>query len=521
VSRLRKAAWLLLPLVCGGATPLRYNDAAPAVPRAPLVRHIEELALKLAGDAHRPPLKVDPRLEAAAADIARRAPLSGPPPNELVQAALWLHGIVEPPPQLIVVSTLPGADEAPLLDVLRGQLPRILAAGGYRRAAAAAEPVGDQIQVVVALQESYVELEPVPRALPAGGAATVRGKLRPPYVKPEVLVTAPGGQVTPLFVAARDDITKFQAAVQCLAVGRHQVEIVADDRFGPTVLANFPVDCGVPAPSQLVTVRQNDAPVHSAAEAEAALFRLVQADRAHAGLPPLAADPALSQVARAHSEDMVRSHFFGHVSPRTGSAADRIKTAHLQAQLVLENVARAYSPGEAERGLMDSPGHRANLLNKNVDRLGIGVALGNGDNGGDGDDVPRELFVTQLFIRAPEPLPAQPQADLKRRIAELRRTRSLPPLGDDAELDQIAAETAAELARRGSTDTHPEEALMKRSHWSQRYKALKSVAAAAVDLPQAMESLEHTLVDAHAVAVGVGVGRGADSLFVVLLIGNR
>jgi uncharacterized protein YkwD len=506
-------------MLCIGAAPVHYNDAAPAGPRAPLVRHIEELAQKLAGEARRPALDVDPRLEAAAADIARRAPPEGPPPNELVQAALWLHGIVEPPPQLIVVSTSPGADEAPLIDALRAQLPRILASGGYRRAGAAAEPVGGQIQVVVALQESYVELEPVPRALPAGGATTVRGKLRPPYVKPEVLVTAPGGQVTPLFVAARDDVTRFSAAVQCLAVGRHQVEIVADDRFGPTVLANFPVDCGVPAPSVLAPgpVRQNDAPVTNAAEAEAALFRMVQADRARAGLPALTADPALSQVARAHSEDMVRHNFFGHVSPRTGSAADRIKVAHLPAQLVLENVARAYSPGEAERGLMDSPGHRANLLNKDVDRLGIGVALG------DGADGPRELFVTQLFIRAPAPLPAQPQADLKRRIAEVRRARSLPPLADDPELDQIAAETAAEMARRGSTEAHSkeDEALMKRGHWAQRYRSLKSAAAAAVDLPQAVESLDHALSDRAAAGLGVGIGRGADSLFVVLLIGNR
>jgi uncharacterized protein YkwD len=511
---------LVLVALALGAAPARYNDRVAAPPRSPLVSHIEDLARKLAPK----PLDIEPRLERAAAEIARRAPPSGPPPNELVQAALWLHGLVEPPPHLVVVTMSAGAEEGPLLDELKAQLPRVIASGNYRRLGVAAETVGDKTNVVVALQESFVELDPIPRALPAGGAAVVKGRIFGPYVRPEVLVTAPGGQVTRLFVSARDDVKKFTASLHCLGMGRHQVEITGDDRFGPAVLANFPVDCGLPAPTELVAGQRVEpegaAAVKDAAQAEAEIFKLANQDRQRAGLPPLQLDRRLTKVARAHSEDMVQHHFVGHVSPTTGSAADRLKSAHVPAQLILENVARAYSPGEIERGLMESPGHRANLLNDEVTHLGVGVALGDGQN--------NELFATQLFVKAPEALPGSDagdwQAELKRRIAALRRAHELPPLVEDARLDQIAADTAVELAKKRSTSSGAQEILGRAigsANFGTRYRAVKSGVAITTDLPQAVTSLERPLAEKSAVGVGVGVGRQGESVYVVILIGNR
>jgi uncharacterized protein YkwD len=511
---------LVLAALALGAAPARYNDRVTAPPRVPLVIHVEQLVRKL---APKPP-DVEPRLERAAAEIARRAPSSGPPPNELVQAALWLHGLVEPPPHLVVVTMATGSDEATLLEELKAQLPRVIASGSYRRLGVAAEVVGEKTNVVVALQESFVELEPIPRALPAGGGAALRGRIVGPYVRPEVLVTAPDGQVTPIFTAARDDIKQFTASLRCLAVGRHQVEITGDDRFGPAVLANFPVDCGLPAPSELVAGQriEPEAAWKDAAQVEAELARLVNADRTRAGLGSLQLDVRLSQVARAHSEDMVRSHFVGHVSPTTGSAADRLHAARIPAQLILENVARAYSPGEVERGLMESPGHRANLLNGEVTRLGVGVALGEAQAG------VREIFATQLFLKAPEALPNDWQAALLQRIAELRRTRDLAPLVEDAKLDQIAASTAVELAKKHSSSSGAQEVLQRAigsANFGARYAKVTSGIAITTDLPQAIASLERPLAERSAVGVGVGVANGsandADSVYVVVLLGGR
>jgi uncharacterized protein YkwD len=355
-------------------------------------------------------------------------------------------------------------------------------------------------------------------ALPADGAIMLKGRVLPPYVRPEALVTGPDGNVTRLFVAARDDVLKFSAAFHCSGVGRHQVEITGDDRFGPSVLANFPIDCGVPAPTELVSGPGRDprTPVSDVRKAEVELEKLINRDRAKAGLPPLKADDRLSKVARAHSEDMVHHHFVGHVSPTTGSAADRLKAAHVPAQLVLENVARAYSPGEVERGLMESPGHRANLLSKEVTHFGVGIALGELQSG------VREIFATQLFVRAPESLPPNAAGELKRRVSELRRARELPPLQGDGALDEIAATTAEDLARGKLTEAQAHEPLERALRSFQgRYRSVRTALAVTTDLPQAIDSLEGPLGDKGAAALGIGVARGNESVFVVVLLGSR
>ncbi len=112
-----------------------------------------------------------------------------------------------------------------------------------------------------------------------------------------------------------------------------------------------------------------------------------------AGLPPLRVDPRLARVARGHSEDMAASGFVGHVSSTTGTPADRVSRSGLAPALILENVARAYSPEEAQAGLMNSPGHRRNVLHRDVTDVGVGVVLGREVGGR------REMWVTELFAK--------------------------------------------------------------------------------------------------------------------------
>src|SRR5205807_4183092 len=114
-------------------------------------------------------------------------------------------------------------------------------------------------------------------------------------------------------------------------------------------------------------------------------------------------------VARAHSADMLAHGFFGHVSPSTGTTVDRVMRAKIDALVILENVARAATAGEVERGLMNSPGHRANILNKEVTHVGVGIA--SSDAGGQ-----RELLVTQLFSKPPEAFTAGTVDELRRQI---------------------------------------------------------------------------------------------------------
>lgn len=108
-------------------------------------------------------------------------------------------------------------------------------------------------------------------------------------------------------------------------------------------------------------------------EAERQLFELVNQERVARGLRPLQVDPRLVPVARAHAEEMFRLKYFGHVSPVTGTPFDRLALVQIRYQRAGENLAYAQSVAVAHRGLMESPGHRENILRPEFTRLGVGV----------------------------------------------------------------------------------------------------------------------------------------------------
>ena len=123
-------------------------------------------------------------------------------------------------------------------------------------------------------------------------------------------------------------------------------------------------------------------------ELEAAMLTLVNAERAKAGgLRVLAADPETLEVSRTHSRDMFARSYFAHVSPEGRTPFDRLRAAKLGYRAAGENLALARTLEMAHQGLMNSPGHRANILNPAFGRVGIGIV----DGGRHG------LMITQTF----------------------------------------------------------------------------------------------------------------------------
>src|SRR5262249_5046967 len=157
--------------------------------------------------------------------------------------------------------------------------------------------------------------------------------------------------------------------------GRYQVEVFGSDASGPRVLANFTVFCGVEAPTSLQG-RGGFVPTPVAAEdAERQLFAMINKARATAGLPGVGCGPELAAAARAHSSDMLINDYIAHISPTTGSPADRVAKAGIDVTRLAENVGTSSTPEELHQGLMRSPGHRAAILDRKVTRVGVGVAV--------------------------------------------------------------------------------------------------------------------------------------------------
>ncbi|HEY8358195.1 MAG TPA: CvpA family protein [Ramlibacter sp.] len=122
-------------------------------------------------------------------------------------------------------------------------------------------------------------------------------------------------------------------------------------------------------------------------ELEERMLAMLNAERAKQGLKPLRADPELTKVARAHSRDMFERAYFSHVTPEGRELSHRMRQAKVGYLAAGENLALAPTLTGAHQGLMNSPGHRANILRPQFGRVGIGV-LDGGIHG---------LMVTQNF----------------------------------------------------------------------------------------------------------------------------
>lgn len=128
------------------------------------------------------------------------------------------------------------------------------------------------------------------------------------------------------------------------------------------------------------STKRYDGPLDPApAGFEGDVAKLTNSTRASRGLNQLQYDESLSKVARDHSEDMIRRNFFSHTNPSGESPAQRARRANYPYQYIGENIAQGYpQPQTVFDGWMKSSGHRANILRNGYQRIGVGVARGNG-----------------------------------------------------------------------------------------------------------------------------------------------
>ncbi|MFE9028502.1 CAP domain-containing protein [Streptomyces iakyrus] len=202
-----------------------------------------------------------------------------------------------------------------------------------------------------------------------------------------------------LGVETRDGVSVYQRVVGCgftyLTIGEHLVS-------GPRTAAEFVAYCvrtdGTrrtlhdPAFTHAGLAQVHDGPSGDTfwtalwarpftpdglAGTAAAVVDLTNRERARAGLLPLAGDPLLTTAAQAHSADMVARAFYAHTAPDGSRPWDRAAAAGSTRRTIGENIACGQrSPADVVEGWMNSPGHRANILNPGFTHIGIGFAGG-------------------------------------------------------------------------------------------------------------------------------------------------
>ncbi|MDA8220817.1 CAP domain-containing protein [Desulfosporosinus sp.] len=106
---------------------------------------------------------------------------------------------------------------------------------------------------------------------------------------------------------------------------------------------------------------------------EQKMLDLINVERSKAGIAPLKTDTKLMEVAKIKAKDMVDNNYFSHTSPTYGSPFDMLNKFGVTYQTAAENLAGNSTVEAAHNALMQSEGHRKNILNPSFNYIGIGI----------------------------------------------------------------------------------------------------------------------------------------------------
>ncbi len=109
---------------------------------------------------------------------------------------------------------------------------------------------------------------------------------------------------------------------------------------------------------------------------EQAMFNMVNKERTSRGLKEVIFDEELANIGRKHCRDMFERGYFSHYTPEGFSPFDRIEEEGVIYNFAGENLAMSPNTDLAMQGLMNSPGHRVNILSADFGRLGVGIIDG-------------------------------------------------------------------------------------------------------------------------------------------------
>ena len=189
----------------------------------------------------------------------------------------------------------------------------------------------------------------------------------------------------------------------------------------------------------LLSIAQSPAGVDSEAEQE--ILRLLNLERARAGLTSVRSDPALQSAARHHSRVMADAHQLSHEFGAEPRFDKRLALAGASFDVSGENVSFNQTAEGAHQGLMNSPPHRKNILDPKFNAVGIGVVR-SGNN----------IWVTEDFAREFEPrTPLEARNQVIAAFQQARRNAHLATVrvSEEPRLQTLTCQ----MAKQGQLDT--------------------------------------------------------------------
>lgn len=175
------------------------------------------------------------------------------------------------------------------------------------------------------------------------------------------------------------------APAQCKTFFRYKITLTTSNKLvydylkkcGYNVVFNSEQPTPAPTPvPQPQPEQPAPTPVKGLTVDEQKMLDLVNQERMKAGLKPYELDMNLVKSARVKSKDMITNNYFAHNSPNGTTPWDLMKAQGVTYTRAGENLAGASNVDTAHINLMNSPGHKANILNADFTHFGIGIVDG-------------------------------------------------------------------------------------------------------------------------------------------------
>ncbi len=296
---------------------------------------------------------------------------------------------------------------------------------------------GKALWATVILLEYLAEIKSLPRTLPRAQTLKVNTQLRPGFKTPRMPVTFPDGHVT-TFKPQSHQGNQYTFAIPFTRTGEYTVELLVNQaRQGPRVATILPLFVGQPYPLKGELKSNQVNRFEDTGQAVEFLLQRVNKVRQEHGLSALASDKRLNFVAFKHSEDMSKRNYFAHVNPDRDDPNQRFRKQGGYGQ-VGENIAFDVSISNAFNQLMKSPGHRANILQRDFTHIGMGVYF----NG-------QQFYITQMFqTKQPPQNIAKVRQDIIEQINRWRAQDNTPGLIDENLFAQQALIHSRLMARQ-------------------------------------------------------------------------
>lgn len=155
------------------------------------------------------------------------------------------------------------------------------------------------------------------------------------------------------------------------------IEKSLNDIFGGVINDSLTYMTIEPKAKESVPLNNDKSDLSVDEKGEAEMFAFTNTEREKRGIKTLTWSPEIVAVARAYAKDMWVRHYFSHYSPEGQDVGDRLVAAHISFTIAGENLALAPTTQIAHNGLMNSEGHRDNILDTRFHKVGIGMI----DNG--------------------------------------------------------------------------------------------------------------------------------------------